>query len=205
MQYEIWNIRDFDADAYDTMYAAASPERQERADRFRFPDDRMRCLCAQSLARRMLAIASGVSPEQITFTYGERGKPEANLPFYFNLSHSGDFVLCAVSEKPIGVDIEQIKPFRAGLITRWCSQGEAEFIRGSHHALKDSVTDPEVCARFYRVWTAKEAYAKMTGKGISTDLTQICYVPEKATVCGLPLTQIEAPEGYVASILESDL
>ena len=205
MIYEIWNIHDFDADAYDAMYAAASPERKARADRFKFPDDRMRCLCAESLARHMLARVSGVSAEQITFTYGERGKPLASLPFAFNLSHSGDFVLCAVCDTDVGVDIEQIKPFRAGLITRWCSQDEADYIRGDHQILEGTVQDPEVCARFYRVWTAKEAYAKMTGKGISTDLTQICYDPKRGTVCDMPLTQITAPEGYVACILESDL
>jgi hypothetical protein len=45
----------------------------------------------------------------------------------------------------------------------------------------------------------------MTGTGISTDLTAVCYDPVAQTVCGIKLTTPDAPEGYVISILKSDL
>ncbi len=115
MTYEFCNIGDYTEAQYDAMYRAASPERQARADRFRHEDDRKRCLCADMLARRMLAKASDIALEDITFTYGDKGKPYANLPLHFNVSHSGEWVLCAVSELSVGADIELIKPFRAGM------------------------------------------------------------------------------------------
>ncbi len=205
MRYEICNINDFDEQQYAEMYRAADEERRARADRFRYEDDRRRCLCADMLARRMLADASGKTPEEIAFTIGHKGKPRADVPFYFNLSHSGQYVLCAVSDKPIGADIEQIKPFRAGLVGRYFTEIEAAYILGGCEATAESVTDPEICARFYRTWTAKEAYVKMTGTGISTDLTQIAYDPVCNTVCGLGLITPPAPEGYVISIVKSDL
>ena len=57
---------------------------------------------AESLARKMLADATGEKPENIVFYRGENGKPLTRLPLFFNCSHSGDHVVCAVSEKEIG-------------------------------------------------------------------------------------------------------
>lgn len=205
MTYEFCNIGDFDQAQYQAMYRAAAPDRQARTDRFRHEDDRRRCICADMLARRMLSDAAGVAPADIIFTYGEKGKPRANIPLHFNVSHAGDYVLCAVSDKPIGVDIEQIKPFRAGLVGRYFTVAEADYVWGGSPLPDGNVTDPDVCARFYRVWTAKEAYVKMTGTGISTDLTAVCYDPYAQTVCGIGLMTPQAPEGYVISMVKSDL
>lgn len=206
MRYKLCNINAYTEQQYCAMYDIMDTARQEKADRFRHEDDRMRCLCADMLARKMLAQANGKAPEEIAFTIGHKGKPSANVPFHFNVSHSGDFVLCAVSDKPIGADIEQIKPFRAGLVGRYFTKAEAAYIRGGNPLpAAESVSDPDTCARFYRVWTAKEAYVKMTGTGISTDLTAVSFDPDTQTVCGMKLYTPDAPEGYVISILESDL
>ena len=205
MTYELCNINDYSDAQYDAMYRAAAPDRQARADRFRHEDDRKRCLCADALARNMLARAADIAPEKINFTYSDKGKPHANLPLHFNVSHSGEWVLCAVSDAPVGADIEQVKPFRAGMVARYFTAAEAAYIWGNNPPLDGNVTDADTCARFYRVWTAKEAYVKMTGTGISTDLSQVCYDPTAQTVCGMQLITPEAPEGYVISILKSDL
>ena len=65
---------------------------------------------AESLARKMLAEATGEKPENIVFYRGENGKPLTRLPLFFNCSHSGDHVVCAVSKKEIVVDLERIRP-----------------------------------------------------------------------------------------------
>ena len=47
-------------------------------------------------------------PLELAYVYGREGKPYfRDLPFYFNLSHSGDYVLCVLSEAEIGADIQQ--------------------------------------------------------------------------------------------------
>lgn len=211
MTYEICNINVYSDAQYDAMYRAAASDRRARADRFRHEDDRKRCLCADALARNMLARAADIAPEKINFTYSDKGKPRANLPLYFNVSHSGEWVLCAVSETPVGADIEQIKPFRAGMVGRYFTDAEAAYIwdgkpvPGNSPVPEGNVIDPDVCARFYRVWTAKEAYVKMTGTGISTDLSAVKYDPATQTVCGMPLITTNAPEGYVISIVKKVL
>ena len=205
MTYEICNIEHYSDADFEAMYRASAPDRQARADRFRHAEDRKRCLCADMLARKMLADAAITDPTQISFSYGDKGKPYANVPFQFNVGHSGNLVLCAVSDVPIGADIEQIKPFRAGMVARYFTKVEAAYVWSGTPAPDGNVTDPDVCARFYRVWTAKEAYVKMTGTGISTDLSQVSYDPCAQTVCGIPLATPDAPEGYVISILKNDL
>lgn len=203
MRYDICNICDYSNTQYQEMYRTASHERRELADKFRYEDDRKRCLCADMLVRRMLSEVSGTAPENITFTKEARGKPHASVPFDFNLSHSGEYVLCCVSNAPCGADIEQIKPFRAGLVARFCSDSEATFIWGGDKPDSDTVQDTDICRRFYTVWTAKEAYVKMTGTGISVDLKSIIYNPDTQTVCGIPLTLIDAPEGYIACMIKA--
>jgi 4'-phosphopantetheinyl transferase len=157
------------------------------------------------LARKMLAKAANVAPEEIAFTYGDKGKPRANLPLHFNVSHAGAYVLCAVADAPIGADIEKIKPFRAGMVARYFTDAEAAYIWGNNPVPDGNVTDPDTCARFYRVWTAKEAYVKMTGTGISTDLGAVAFDPDAQTVCGIRLITPQAPDGYMISIVKSDL
>lgn len=85
-----------------------------------------------------------------------KGKPY--FPHYphlhFNLSHSEDFLLCALSDQPVGVDIEVIRPRRTGL-PRYCFT-PMEFAR--FEALGGD------WAAFYTLWTLKEAWCKCLGQ-----------------------------------------
>ena len=78
-----------------------------------------------------------------------RGKPffPGLADRWFSLSHSGGLALCALSDAPVGVDIEVVRPRRAGLPRRLLSSAELEGFDG---ALED----------FYRIWTLKESWCK---------------------------------------------
>lgn len=88
----------------------------------------------------------------------ERGKPYfPDLPaLHFNLSHTQGFSLCALSDAPVGVDIEVLRPRREGL-WRYCLTDE-EF--QTFQAQGGGWTE------FYRFWTLKEAWCKCTGEGL---------------------------------------
>lgn len=78
-----------------------------------------------------------------------RGKPYLDgVPFCFNLSHSGDYVVCALSDAPVGVDIEKIVPISLKVMRRFFSP---------------SILSP---IEQMRLWTRYESYGKMTGTGI---------------------------------------
>lgn len=78
----------------------------------------------------------------------------------YNLSHSGDYVMCAVSDKKVGCDIEKIKEAPIKVATRFFCQGEVDYLS------KVTETDYE----FFRIWTIKESYMKMDGRGLSMGL-----------------------------------
>ena len=100
------------------------------------------------------------SPVEIDYTYGRLGKPYfKNLPCYFSLSHSGEYVFCAVSDGEIGADIQECKPLKNyRMEKRYFTEWEQQLLAGK--------TEEERQKIFYRLWTKKEAYGKLTGDGI---------------------------------------
>lgn len=96
------------------------------------------------------------------YRYGENGKPYLeDYPLYFNLSHSGDYVFCGVSGQEIGVDIQRFQgENELELARRFFSPVECQALEGC----KDAEGRRRM---FFRMWTRKEAYGKLTGEGIS--------------------------------------
>lgn len=112
-------------------------------------------------------------PSQIPMTYGSKGKPYfAESTQYFSLSHSGDYVLCAVAKREIGADIQQCKTgVKESLVKRVLTKAELEEWQGLQQAeLAKDVLEVECSGEalkyFYRKWTEKEAYGKLTGDGV---------------------------------------
>ncbi len=110
----------------------------------------------------------------LAYRYGENGKPYfRDFPFYFNLSHSGDYVLCAISQEEVGADIQQHCGKNVEKIAgRFFSKQEAEVI-----AAEEACEEREKL--FYRLWARKEAYGKLTGTGVG-DVLEIELLPRGA-------------------------
>lgn len=104
-------------------------------------------------------------PLPIEYQKRENGKPFLEGQKCFNLSHSGDYVLCAVSDLEIGADIERIERMRENTFKRIFSPAEKECYEKEHKGSKDYLC---------RVWTRKESILKMTGEGLRHDLREIC-------------------------------
>ena len=169
MIYKLLNINELcsDLQLYNKAYSEMSLERQQKADRYKNPKDKYCCVFADMLLRDTLREDFGLS-EPVFYT-DKKGKPhiEGDM-LYFNLSHQGDYVACAVSESPVGIDIGQIRKVDIHLINRVCTEDELSYVMRN----PDDVND-EVCERFMRIWTAKEAYLKYTGEGIRGGLKSI--------------------------------
>ena len=87
----------------------------------------------------------------------EHGKPKVER-LEFSLSHSGNLVLCAVSEEPVGCDVEEIRKAPERVAERYFSCGEQEYL--------SQFAEEEYDRAFFRLWTMKESYVKMTGEGM---------------------------------------
>ena len=169
MKWYKYDIRDLIDDEYNKWYSLMDADKQRRVDRFYFADDKKRTVAGEMLARKAIAEWCDILPESIIFGIKEHGKPYAkDLAVEFNISHSGDMVVCAVDDRPIGIDIEQIRPIDLSVAKRICTDEELLYLFG--HAPTDEdftyTTVTETLTRFFELWTAKEAYGKCVGNGI---------------------------------------
>ena len=100
----------------------------------------------------------------------EMGKPYLkNGMLQFNVSHSGEYLAIAISEKPVGVDIQGPKEIKAGLYRKVVQPEETEFIGDDRQ--KD----------FIRLWTLKESFVKAEGKGLRISLKDYWFAKEKGS------------------------
>ena len=86
---------------YKGMYEAISSFRKERADSYYHEDDKLRSVISAFLVKTF------VKNEKLT--YNQYGKPYVEGGLYFNVSHCANYVVLAISEQEVGIDIEGIK------------------------------------------------------------------------------------------------
>lgn len=153
---------------------------------------------ARQLAAEMLADAVGSAPGDIPFYRGKNGKPLTSLPLHFNCSHSGDFVVCAVGERELGVDLEQIRPVRPRL-ERALTAAERQWLA--------SLPQPERDEGFFRLWTLKESWIKCRG-GRLMEFRQVEFVLQGdkllSAPAGFTFSFPPAPAGYVLTVCERE-
>lgn len=157
-----------------------SSDERDRADRFRFPRHRRRFIVARASLRAILGSLLQQRPEDLTFRYGPQGKPWLESGPSFNLSHTGERVLIAVTrEGRLGVDIEEVKPVRdlEALAERNFSPDETARVSST-----SATNRPEL---FFRIWTRKEAFLKALGGGLSVPLDSFSIDPEDQHPGGL--------------------
>lgn len=150
-----------------------TPEKRQRLDRLP-PQKRLLSLCGDGLSREMLGEALVVAPQSVIFTTNENGKPLTDGA-YFNVSHSGTLVGCVVSEREVGLDLEEIRavPTRLG-----------QTLQGQW----------ETAEEFWQLWTQREAALKCCGEALGAW--------KRAAAFDLQCSDCAAPDGYVASICE---
>lgn len=148
-----------DEKLFGKAYNLVSSERKNKTDRYRFSEDKQLSLGAGVLLKYALSYL-GISENIDGIVYGENEKPYfRNKGVYFNLSHSGDYAVCAVSTCEIGCDIEKIKPLKLSIAEKFFTENEYK------HILSEP-TDEKKNDIFYRYWTLKESFMKATGLGM---------------------------------------
>lgn len=153
-----------------------SMDEVDRANRLRSNESRWRFQASRIALRKILAAYIKRTPSELEFSYGDTGKPTlkvhhqdsklANL--FFNISHSGQLALLAVSGTgEVGVDVEKIRERSAidRIAQRHFSPKEHE--RWAMFDASDRLTE------FYRVWTRKEALLKASSRGLSWPLSRV--------------------------------
>ena len=169
----IWkslDIRRYTNSEYLAAYQNLDDSKRARIERTRQRKDRLRTVLADDLARHMLGEAMGISPNAVCFSYAANGKPSVVGGGYeFSISHSDDIVVVAINEGPVGIDVEHIREVSPRLARKYFCDDENFYVFG--HEPKDvdfeHMASTDIRMRFFEIWTAKEAYLKCLGEGLS--------------------------------------
>ena len=160
---------------------------------------------AQSVGAELLLIHAvrSVYPETelpLEITVGEFGKPGLRgIELEFSLSHSADMVLCAISDRRVGADIQLCTAYKAALAERFFTKKEAAAI--AQAADKDRM--------FTRTWAVKESYLKLLGTGMHRPLRSFdvkcdngCFSIDGAPECSVSVTELGAYTLVVSSLTD---
>lgn len=111
-----------------------------------------------------ISLIMGIPSAEIQYLRDPMGKPYIpQSPLHFNVSHCGSAIAVAFCEEEIGVDIEFVREYSEAVVKRYFTDDEKSYI-------ENATENEEKCIRFFEIWTAKEAFLKLYGVGISGGL-----------------------------------
>lgn len=159
---------------YDLMLSKIAKEKQKGIQRYVSRKDALRSLVADILIRWIIITNYHIPNQQIQFEKNPYGKPyiKGLQRFHFNVSHSGHWVVAITDRQPVGIDIEQILPIDFQLVNHSFSRTEIDDF--------DQKKEEDKLSYFYDLWSLKESYIKMTGRGLSIPLNSFtCRIINK--------------------------
>lgn len=177
------DIQHFD---FEAALPLLSEQRREQALKFKYEQGRKTCAAAYLLLREGLRKEYGIT-ELPLFNYGEHGKPFiiGHPDIHFNFSHCREAVLCVISDRPVGVDVECIREYKDSLARYTMNDEELAGINASSR--------PDVA--FIRLWTMKEAKLKLSGRGITDNMKHVLDGTERFQ------TVVNEEKGYIYSVI----
>ena len=192
--YILKTDRNMEKGDFDRLLDCVSEEKKKRILRFHRYADAQRTLLGDVLARYAICKRSGAGDEKLgnlyknlVFTANEYGKPLLLEPngICFNISHSGSWVVCAVDDAAVGIDVEIIKPIDFKVAER--------FFSGNEYISLMNQPEETRPAYFYKLWTLKESYIKMIGKGLSIPLNSFTMNIQN---CGIHVSVGNEAKGF---------
>lgn len=177
------------------LYSSLPQWRKDLTDKITNAKERRRSIAAGALLVRGLH-EMGVDPFTAAVSFNSWGKPYLqDIPHVnFSLSHSGEFVMCAVSDEDIGCDIQQISASRISVANRFFTEQEKIQVSSAN----------DLQAEFTRLWTLKESYVKMMGTGISACPLSSFDVSDAARNVNAAFHEHSLPDHYAAVCQKQD-
>lgn len=142
------------------FYDCLSQDRKEKIRTFRFEKDKVLSSFSELLVRYAIAENTRIDFQAVSFKVALTGKPfMEDHSLHYNVSHSGDYVVCAISQSEVGIDIEKREAI------------DLEIAEHFHEKeCQDIMSQKDRLAVFYDYWCLKESYVKYTGMGLSVPL-----------------------------------
>lgn len=158
-------ISDISEDKLKELCLLIDSEKKCKIEKFVNKKDKIRAVIGEILIRTIIVEKLKIDNKYIRFNKNQYGKPylKEYPNFNFNISHSGEYVLLAIDNKSIGVDVEEVKPIECEEIAKnFFTVKEFDYIINQDMKFK--------LDKFYEIWILKESYIKCCGRGLSIPL-----------------------------------
>lgn len=148
-----------DGDTFTRLLSLVRAEKRERIIRQKIKQNADAMLVGELLAQKAIQKVFGIAFAEQKIACTKHGKPylENHPQAHFNISHSGDCVVCAVCDVPVGVDVQKIVDYNPRIARKVCNENELELLKNSEDA----------SSAFSKLWSQKEAVVKLNGTGIA--------------------------------------
>ena len=195
MNYLIKNINDFNKIDINNFYSQMNKIDKKKFDKISNYRRKKQFIIGRILLRTLLLDVYNIDYFNINLSSNTNGKPYINSKnIYFNISHSFDYVICCVSNKKIGVDIEKIRNTTPNQIKQFATEKEINYINNNEK-------------NAFQIYCLKEAYFKMKGENLNM-IKNIEFNLENKIICNdknIDIKIITNVGGYVGAICEEKI
>ena len=179
------------SEEFDKILLTLPEYRKKKIFSLKFDQDKQLSLLAGKLLQKGL-VELGFENFDQKIVEDENGKPYIpGNPVYFSISHSGTKAMVVISDVEVGCDIQIVKNKEVSIADKFFTENECKEIKNSEN--------PETT--FYKMWTLKESFMKLTGKGLSYGLKNINVENCKLNIDGYTSYFWDVGENYVASYI----
>jgi 4'-phosphopantetheinyl transferase len=184
-----------------------SEDKRTKISQYYWQSDKERALLGDIVVRMKACQVLGIRNNDLRFCTTPYGKPyiDGHLEFQFNLSHSGNYIACAFSSSPVGIDVEEMLQVNLEIARLFFSPQEYVSLMEREPS--------ERLSYFYDLWTLKESFLKLHGQGLSAPLNTFTIqsqlsLPGEFSVLNDPecrLKQYEVTPAYKLSACTYDM
>lgn len=155
-----------DPEIYSFWYDKMPDYRKKKIDAY-IPDTSKRLSLGAGIALNKALEDIGITQYEVILNEHEKPYLKEYEDIFFNLSHSGNVAICAISDRELGADVQQLKTFSDSLIKRAFDEREISYIESTYKEAS------EKSRAYTKLWTIKESVMKYYSSGLSMDPIKI--------------------------------
>lgn len=155
MYYSYKSIKSYTDDDYKSFIKSLPISDQQKCNLKINNEKKYQAILGRIILKDILKTKYNISYNDVKVKFNINDKPYID-GINFNISHSYDYVVVAVADDAIGVDIEKIRKIDLSIMKQFCTHNEQKYIMNSNNKYLS----------FWKIYTLKEAYFKMLGTNL---------------------------------------
>lgn len=164
---------------YEKYYFLCSEYTKNKIKNFIKEQDVCNCILSEIIFKEILARFYNLNYDFDNLKRNSYGKPYMSFEkkrIHFNISHSENMVVCAISDENIGIDVEKIDYSIITFKDIFCSKKEMDYLSNQNLDIDDEIKI------LYTIWTVKESFLKLLGVGLHYPLKKLSFKLQKGII-----------------------